>query len=170
MKSYSFAKVSARGLVTEVDYNNKYIFTEDLKCIINVSEIYRVDRSRFIRERAIPVHNLPLTVSGCDMGVRNLLMAVKHLLLTDGFGYRSLVCCDFGVNRSRTVIEAFHYAKMGYHFEDEYMGSFNHLIYNSVTGHLPALSELERELIRLRSYYDRGDLEYIMKMKDLGIF
>ena len=39
MKSYSFAKVSARGMLTEADYNNKYIFTEDLRNIVNLSEI-----------------------------------------------------------------------------------------------------------------------------------
>ena len=170
MKSYSFAKVSARGMVTEADYNNKYIFTDDLKCIINVSEIHRVDRPRFIRERAIPVHNLPLTESGCDMGFRNLLMAVKYLLLTDNFGDRSLVCCDFGVNRSRTVIEAFHYAKMGYHFEDEYKGSFNHLVYNCEAGLLPPLPDVEYELRILQEDYKLGDFVYILRMKERAIF
>ena len=37
MKTYSFAKVSARGYLTQADYNNKYIFTDDLKIVINVS-------------------------------------------------------------------------------------------------------------------------------------
>ena len=81
MKSYSFAKVSARGMLTEADYNNKYIFTEDLRNIVNLSETQRIERTRFIRERAIPVHNLPLTESGSDMGFRNLLMAVRSLLI-----------------------------------------------------------------------------------------
>jgi hypothetical protein len=63
------------------------------------------------------VHNKPLTEADGDMGYRNLLILVKHLLLEYSFWGRSLVCCDFGVNRSRTVIEAFHYTKMGYHFE-----------------------------------------------------
>ena len=170
MKSYSFAKVSARGMLTEADYDNKYIFTDDLKCIINVSEIHRVDRPRFSRERAIPVHNLPLTEIGSDMGFRNLLMAVKHLLLTDNFGKRSLVCCDFGVNRSRTVIEAFHFAKMGLHFADEYKGCLNHLIYNCEAGHLPPLSYVEHELRILQTDYRLGDFVYIMKMKERGIF
>lgn len=169
MKSYSFAKVSALGMITEADYNNKYIFTDDLKYIANVSEIQRIERTRFIRERAIPVRNLPLTETGGDMGYRNLLMAVKGLLLYDNWGYRSLVCCYFGVNRSRTVIEAFHFAKMGFHFEDEYKGCLNHLIYNCEVGHLPPLSDVEHELRILHSDYRLGDFVYIMNMKERGI-
>ena len=169
MKSYSFAKVSARGMLTEADYNNKYIFTEDLRNIVNLSETQRIERTRFIRERAIPVHNLPLTESGSDMGFRNLLMAVRSLLIIDHFGQRSLVCCDFGVNRSRTVIEAFHDAKMGYHFEDEYKGCLNHLIYNCEAGHLPPLEDVEHELRFLRDYKG-GNFQYIMEMKERGIF
>ena len=169
MKSYSFAKVSARGILTEADYNNKYIFTEDLKNIVNLSETQRIERTRFIRERAIPVHNLPLSECGGDMGFRNLLMAVRSLLICDLFGRRSIVCCDFGVNRSRTVIEAFHYAKLGFHFEDEYKGYLNHLIYNCETGYLPPLEEVEYEL-RFLNEYKGGDLQYIMEMKERGIF
>ena len=169
MKSYSFAKVSARGILTEADYNNKYIFTEDLRNIVNLSETQRIERTRFIRERAIPVHNLPLSECGGDMGFRNLLMAVRSLLICDRFGKRSIVCCDLGVNRSRTVIEAFHYAKLGFHFEDEYKGYLNHLIYNCETGHLPPLEEVEYEL-RFLSDYKGGDLQYIMEMKERGIF
>ena len=64
-------------------------------------------------------------------------------------GHRSIVCCAFGVNRSRTVIEAFHYAKMGYHLEDEYEGFKNHLICNCESGFLPPLSDVERDLASL---------------------
>ena len=38
MKSYTFSKVSARGYLTEADYNNKYIITEDLKLVLNISD------------------------------------------------------------------------------------------------------------------------------------
>ena len=122
MKSYSFAKVSARGTLTESDYNNKFIITDDLRLVINVSDKVYLQRAPFFLRKGLVVHNKPLTEDHGDMGYRNLLMLVKHLLLEDSFGGRSLVCCDFGVNRSRTVIEAFHFAKMGFHFEDEYKG------------------------------------------------
>lgn len=147
MKSYSFAKVSARGRLTEADYKNKYIITDDLIQIINLSEIVSIDKRRQIFEdKGIIVRNMPLAEEGYDIGFEKILDAVRHLLFWDHEGKRSLVCCDFGVNRSRTVIEAFHYAKMGYHFEDEYRGYFNHLIYNCEAGHLPPLAEVEYEL------------------------
>ena len=169
MKSYSFAKVSARGQLTEADYNNKYIITNDLRLVINVSDKVDLRRTPFFLQKGIVVYNLPLTETDGDMGYRNLLMAVRHLLLHDHFGERSLVCCDFGVNRSRTVIEAFHYAKMGYHFEDEYKGCLNHLIYNCEAGHLPPLEDVEHELQFLRDNKG-GDFQYIMEMKERGIF
>ena len=149
MKSYSFAKVSARGRLTEADYKNKYIITDDLIQIINLSEIANIDRTKFFSDTGIIVRNMPLSEEGNDMGYEKILDAVRHLLFWDNEGKRSLVCCDFGVNRSRTVIEAFHYAKMGYHFEDEYKGYLNHLIYNCEAGHLPPLAEVEYDLEHL---------------------
>jgi hypothetical protein len=60
---------------------------------------------------------------------------------------------------------------MGYHFEDEYKGCLNHLIYNCETGHLPPLDDVERELKYLWDIHKiMGDFEYIMKMKERGIF
>ena len=130
MKSYSFSKISARGFLTEADYNNKYIFTEDLKQVINVSEKQFLKDGSFFRDRDIIDRHMPLKEVEGDMGYKRILDAVRYLLFWDREGKRSIVCCDFGVNRSRTVVEAFHYAKMGFHFEDEYKGCFNHLIYN----------------------------------------
>ena len=169
MKSYSFAKVSARGYLTEADYNNKYIFTDDLKQIINVSGRPFEKPLSFFRERDLIARNMPLTEKDGDMGFDTLLKAVRYLMVWDRQDKRSIVCCAFGVNRSRTVIEAFHYAKMGFHFEDEYKGYLNHLIYNCETGHLPPLEDVEYEL-RFLSDYKGGDLQYIMEMKERGIF
>jgi hypothetical protein len=92
---------------------------------------------------------MPLNEKNGDMGYSYLLDAVKLLLDNDRNGHRSIVCCAFGVNRSRTVIEAFHYAKTGYHLEDEYEGFKNHLICNCEKGFLPPLSEVERNLASL---------------------
>lgn len=153
MKSYSFAKVSARGQLTKADYNNKYIITDDLIQIINLSETAYIDHTKFCSDTKIIVRNMPLTEEGVDMGYDKILDAVKHLLFWDNEGKRSLVCCDFGVNRSRTVIEAFHYAKMGYHFEDEYKRCLNHLIYNCEAGHLPPLAKVEHDLEHLNDEY-----------------
>ena len=108
MKSYSFSKVSARGYLTEADYNNKYIFTDDLKQIINVSGRPFEKPLSFFRERDLIARNMPLTEKDGDMGFDTLLKAVRYLLFWDRRDKRSIVCCGFGVNRSRTVIEAFH--------------------------------------------------------------
>ena len=67
------------------------------------------------------------------------------------------------------MIEAFHYAKMVYHFEDEYKGCLNHLIYNCEARHLPPLEDVEHELRFLRDYKG-GNFQYIMEMKERGIF
>lgn len=166
MKSYSFSKVSARGYLTEADYNNKYIFTDDLKQIINVSGKPFEKPLSFFRERDLITRNMPLTEKDGDMGVETLLQAVGYLLFWDRRDKRSIVCCAFGVNRSRTVIEAFHYAKMGFHFEDEYEGYANHLIYNCAMGYLPPLPQLERELKRLGDEYNPTSQERLKEMKN----
>ena len=155
MKSYSFAKVSARGYLTEADYNNKYILTEDLRLIINVSGRDFERPQEFFQERNITARFMPLTEKEGDMGYSSLLDAVKMLLDNDRDGHRSIVCCAFGVNRSRTVIEAFHYAKMGFHLNDRCRGYQNHLIYHSMYGHLPPLPEIEQELRRLGEEFNK---------------
>lgn len=165
MKSYSFSKISARGYLTEADYNNKYIFTEDLKQVINVSEKQLLKDIVFFRDRDIIARNMPLKEVDGDMGYKTILKAVRYLLFWDRSDKRSIVCCDFGVNRSRTVVEAFHYAKMGFHFEDEYKGYFNHLIYNCEAGHLPPLAEVECELKRLGDQYNPDVQKQISEMK-----
>ena len=165
MKSYSFSKVSARGYLTEADYNNKYIFTDDLKQIINVSGRPLEKPLSFFRERDLIARNMPLTDKDGDMGFDTLLKAVRYLLAWDRRDKRSIVCCAFGVNRSRTVIEAFHYAKLGFHFEDEYEGFTNHLIYNCTMGFLPPLEKVERELKRLGNEYDPSSKEKLNEMK-----
>lgn len=153
MKTYSFAKVSARGYLTQADYNNKYILTEDLKIIINVSGRDFEKPQEFFEERSIIAKFTPLTEKNGDMGYRTILSAVKDLLYWDRQGKRCLVCCAFGVNRSRTIIEAFHYAKMGFHFDDEYDGYQNHLICNCMNGFLPPLPKVEEDLRNLAAEF-----------------
>ena len=149
MKTYSFAKVSARGYLTQADYNNKYILTEDLKLIINVSGRDFEKPQEFFEERGIIAKFTPLTEKNGDMGYETILSAVRNLLYWDRQGKRCLVCCAFGVNRSRTVIEAFHFAKMGFHIDDEYDEFQNHLICNCESGFLPPLSKVEEDLRNL---------------------
>ena len=64
-------------------------------------------------------------------------------------GKKIIVHCDFGNNRSRTLVEAFYYHLFGKHMEDEYKGEINHLVYNSKVGHLPPMEDLEKDLLSL---------------------
>lgn len=83
------------------------------------------------------------------MGYGNLIHAVRCLLSWDRKGKRSIVCSEIGNYNNRVVIEAFHYAKMGFHYNDICRGYQNHLIYHSMYGHLPPLPQIENDLKRL---------------------
>ena len=148
--------------MTDADYENKYIVTEDLKQIINVSTRSFGKPLKYFTERKLIARHLPLMEENGDMGLGNLLKAVSFLLYWDKADRRSIVCCDFGNNRSRTVVEAFHYAKFGFHFEDEYHGYKNHLIYNCECKHLPPLHEVEHELKRIGDKYNQ-DVQVTLK-------
>ena len=149
MKNYTFSKVSARGYLTKADLENKWIITDDLKLVINLSEKCDEDAARLLEGRGISYIWLPLLEETEDIGYDAILKAVDEMLKHDEYGDRMIVHCDFGNNRSRTVVEAFHFAKMGFHLEDEYKGYQNHLIYNSESGFLPPICQIEIDLQEL---------------------
>ena len=64
-------------------------------------------------------------------------------------GEKMIVHCDFGANRSRTLIEAFYYMLTGEEFLDEHKGEINHLAYNCKQHHFPPLEETERMIKEL---------------------
>ena len=80
------------------------------------------------------------------MGIKNILSAISVIGKADAAGEKVVVHCVGGNNRSRALVEAYHFAKTGTHYPDEYKGAFNHLLYNSAEGHLPPAEELERIL------------------------
>lgn len=88
------------------------------------------------------------------MEVDNLLKAVALLAKFDMPDSHTIVHCVGGNNRSRTVVEAYHFAKLGTHYEDEYKGFPNYLIYNCASGYLPPLQEMEDILkeLHIRKY------------------
>jgi len=148
MKSYSFSKLVVRSFPTVCDINNPYIFTSDVRVIVNVSEHpYTSEIASLLEARGIRTYFFPLVEEGPDMGLENLLSAVRVLTKEDGEGNKVILHCMGGNNRSRTVAEAFCFHKTGEHFEDEYKGYFNHLLYNSANGHLPCREELEAALL-----------------------
>ena len=146
MKSYKFAKVSVMGLPTVYDVGNMFIFG-GVTHLINVSgHEYTKEVQTSLREHGVSVYNLPLVEEGPDMGLENIVKAVGILRDADRKGEKAIVHCTCGNNRSRTVVEAFHFVKTGVHHADEYKGEFNHLFYNSKEGHLPEISVIEDTL------------------------
>ena len=87
------------------------------------------------------------------MSTSDICRIVKLLLLYDKANEKTVVHCDCGQNRSRTVIEAFYYAKNKKHFEDSYKGYPNHLICNCkrnfITCDVDRLQFLEKVLLAL---------------------
>ena len=144
MKSYPFAKLSVTGFPTIADLNNKWIFPLDVKVIVNVSgHDYPKEIASVLNSRGVKTYSFPLVEEGPDMGLENILSAISVLKEADAAGEKVILHCTCGNNRSRTVAEAFCYAKTGEHFADEYKGYQNHLVYNCETGHLPDLATLE---------------------------
>ena len=146
-KLYSFAKVSASCYIYETDYYQG-------NQIINVTTREFRETLSFFRERNTIARHIPLNESG-DMGFGNLLSAVRLLLSWDKKGKKSIVCSQMGNYNNRVVIEAFHYAKMGFHYDDRYRGYQNHLIYHSMYGHLPPLPQIEHKLKRLGEEFNQ---------------
>ena len=140
-KLYTFAKVSASCYLYETDFHQG-------NQVINVSVQEFIESLSFFRERNTVARHIPLNKNG-DMGFGNLLSAVRCLLSWDKKGKRSIVLSEIGNYNNRVVIEAFHYAKMGFHYDDRCRGYQNHLIYHSMYGHLPPLPQIEYELKRL---------------------
>lgn len=151
MRSYPFAKISARNFPTPADIRNPWIFPKDVAVVLCVSQYYDESLVNVFKQRGAEYHYLPLEEEVDDIGWENLKRAVEILLKYDKEDKRMVVHCDFGQHRSRLVVEAFFYAKYGEHFGDEYKGYFNHLIYDCSTCHLPRLSIVEKELSELKT-------------------
>ena len=149
MKAYNFAKITVRPYPNICDVNNRWIFTEDTAAVINVSQKEKKDITDAIIGKEIEYHHFPLAEEVDNIGWENLLKAVRTIARYDAQEKRIIVHCDGGQNRSRTVVEAFHFAKTGRHITDEYKGFTNHLIYNSLSGYLPCIEEIESALQQL---------------------
>ena len=146
MKKYDFANITVRPYPNICDVNNKWIFTPDIKVVINVSQKYKTEIVEVIKQKGIEYFHFPLDEEVPDIGWENVKKSVKTIARFDLAGAHVLVHCDGGQHRSRLVVEAYHYARSGNHFKDEYKGYANHLIYDCSMGYLPPLSEVECEL------------------------
>ena len=149
MKNYSFSNLTVRPFPTISDLNNPWIFG-GVQVLINVSgHEYPKDVIKAIEAKGIRWYHFPLVEEGPDMGLENILAAVRKLMKADAAGEKVILHCSFGNNRSRTVAEAFHFKKMEFQLEDEYKGYSNHLAYNCGEGHLPKLEDMEQLIMNL---------------------
>ena len=138
---YTFANITARPFLTLNDANNKWIFTDKTKHVIDVCMYREPEVIDLIQSKGATFDWFPTDERPMDLDM--ILKAVAKLIEYDRDGSHIIVHCLHGNNRSRTVVEAFHFAKLGFHFEDEYKGFTNHLVWNCASGYLPQLSEME---------------------------
>ena len=149
MKAYKFANITVRPYPNKCDVNNKWISTPEIGVVINVSQKYKAEIVDAIKQKGIEYYHFPLDEEVPDIGWENIKKAVKTLMHYDNTDKQILVHCDGGNHRSRLVVEAFHYAKLGTHLIDEYKGYDNHLIYDCKSGYLLPLEEVEEALKKL---------------------
>ena len=149
MKTYQFARIQARPFPTLAEVRNPFIYGR-AGCVVNVSEKgYPEELRKELELHRLQLWHFPLIETGTDMGIENILQSVSILEKADWKGIPVIVHCGFGNNRSRVVVECFHFRKMGFQLEDEYKGAENHLAYNCGIGLLPPIEEVERMLADL---------------------
>lgn len=141
---YTFTNITARPFLTLNDANNKWIFTDNTKHVIDVCMYREPEVIDLIQSKGATFDWFPTDERPMDLDM--ILKAVAKLIEYDRDGSHIIVHCLHGNNRSRTVVEAFHFAKLGFHFEDEYKGFTNHLVWNCASGYLPSLPEMEKLL------------------------
>ena len=149
MKAYQFARIQVRPFPSLAEVRNPFIYGR-AGCVVNVSEKgYSKELRKELELQGLQIWHFPLVETGTDMGIENILQCVRILEYADREGIPVIVHCGFGNNRSRVVVECFHFRKMGFQLEDEYKGAENHLVYNCDIGLLPPIEEVERMLAEL---------------------
>lgn len=144
---YTFANITTRPFLTLNDANNKWIFTDKTKHVFDVCMYREPEVIDIIQSKGATFDWFPTDERPMDLDM--ILKAVTKLLEYDRDSSHIIVHCLHGNNRSRTVVEAFHFAKLGFHFEDEYKGCTNHLVWNCASGYLPPLPEMEKLLTNI---------------------
>lgn len=146
MLTYDFANITVRPFLKLSDVNNPYIFGET-KHVIDMCYYREPEVIDLIQSKGATFDWFPTDEEPMDQDM--ILKAVAKLFEYDRDGSPIIVHCLGGNNRSRTVVEAYHLAKLGRHLEDEYKGYPNHLLYNCGEGFLPPIKEMGKMLFRL---------------------
>ena len=152
MQTYSFAKITVRPFLKLSDVNNPYIFGET-KHVINMCAHREPEVIDLIHSKGGTFDWFPTEEQPMD--VNAILQAVAKLAEYDKDGTPIIVHCMGGNNRSRTVVEAYHFAKTGTHLEDEYKGYPNHLLYNCGEGFLPPIKDMEKMIRHIAANWAR---------------
>lgn len=169
MQTYSFAKITVRPFLKLSDVNNPYIFGET-KHVINMCDYREPEVIDLLHSKGATFDWFPTEEQPMDENA--ILQAVAKLAEYDKDGTPIIVHCMGGNNRSRTVVEAYHFAKTGTHLEDEYKGYHNHLLYNCGEGFLPPINEMEKLLLSKKNNpcIPKRMVEISLSQEDLHIY
>ena len=146
MKIYSFAPILACEYPTIKLLDHPYIWG-GVQFSLNVSEKpYSSELEKAMAGHGIEWVWCPVSEDDGAQWWDSLERGLELLHAAHKAGKKIVVHCDWGNNRSRSFIEAFHYLITGKQLKDEYKGEYNHLIYNCKAGHLPLVKETEKRL------------------------
>lgn len=149
MKTYAFASIAAREYPTIALLDNPYIWGGVRFCV-NVSERrYPVELAKALADHGIDWIHCPISEEDGEQWLDAFMTALPRMLYACKTGLKQVVHCDFGNNRSRSLIEALYFCLHHEHLADEYKGELNHLIYNCRIHHLPDLAQTESVLLSL---------------------
>lgn len=149
MKIYTFASISARDYPTVKILDHPYIWGGVQFCISLSEKPYSPELIKAMAEHSIKWVHFPLSEKPGVSWQEAYSQALPLLLGAYKAGKKIVVHCDFGANRSRTLIEAFYYILTGEEYDDEHKGEINHLAYNCKLNHFPPLEETETWLKNL---------------------
>ena len=143
MKKYDFADISVREYPTLHLLNHPFIWGGVRFCVNMSEKPYSTDLVKAMAEHDIDWIHCPVSEEPGSCWQDSLLSAIPPMISAYRSGWKQIVHCDFGNNRSRTFVEALYYCLHGEHIEDEYRGEVNQLAYNCKIGHLLPLTETE---------------------------
>lgn len=142
--------------------------------IINVSDEFyaNIDDVRLSNEPRR--YWFPLNECTSDMGINSIFAALKILYLAETMNESVYLHCHAGVNRSKTVAQAYHYMRTGHHIEQVLSNEFDKMFIDTVKQkakrlkfinifvqncgkHLPNLSQMETFLKSAGTGFEDGE-------------
>lgn len=156
MKLYTFAPISAREYPTVRLLDHPSIWGGVRFCVNLSEKPYSPELSAAMATHGIEWIHCPVSEKPGADWLNSFSKALPKVYLAFKEGKRQIIHCDFGNNRSRSLVEAFYFAVNHKEFDDPYKGADNHLEYNCIQGHLPDLGEWERRMYALTSLFEDG--------------